>query len=217
VNDNQKPDDIDQQRTDGDDEVRELIRLAKAGDTDARDRLFEACRSYLGMIARAQVETWIQAKVDASDLVQQTMLEAYRDFQRFSGDSEGEWLGWLRKILRHNAADFVRHFKLTEKRAANREVRFADPGDSLAVGAPEPSADVGTPSQEMMRLDDRVRVSQAIDKLPEDYREVIQLRNVHKLSFNEIAEQMDRTRPAVQMLWMRALKKLQSVLENEDE
>ena len=64
-------------------EISELIRQARAGDAACRERLFGLCRSYLGIVARSQVESWLRAKVDASDLVQETMLEAFRDFERF--------------------------------------------------------------------------------------------------------------------------------------
>ena len=101
-----------------------------------RDRLFELCRSYLGFVARSQVESWLRVKVDASDLVQETMLEAYRDFDRFEGRSEQEWLAWLRKILAHNAADFVRHYRGTAKRQARREVPFRDPATAPWPAAP---------------------------------------------------------------------------------
>jgi len=196
--------------------VSELIEQARGGDADARDRLFALCRNYLGVVARSQVESWLRVKVDASDLVQQTMLEAHRDFDRFAGTSEKEWLGWLKKILSHNAADFVRHYRGTAKRQARREVRFRDPADSLSPGAPEPAAAGRTPSQEFLLLDDELRVAAALGEMPEDYQEVIILRNLQRLPFNEVAERMDRSRPAVQMLWMRAIKKLQAALGEEE-
>ena len=196
-------------------DVAELIELARGGDADSRDRLFEMCRNYLGIVARSQVETWLRVKVDASDLVQQTMLEAHRDFARFEGGSEGEWLAWLREILKHNAADFVRHYRGTAKRQARREVRFRDPADSLSPGVPEAAAADATPSQEFLQLDNELRVTAAVAELSPDYREVIVLRNLQRLSFNEVAERMGRTRPAVQMLWMRAIKKLQESMGEE--
>ncbi len=192
-----------------------LIEGARQGDAECRERLFGLCRSYLGFVARSQVETWLRRKVDASDLVQETMLEAYRDFERFQGHSEQEWLAWLRKILSHNAADFVRRYRGTAKRAAGREIPFRDPDDSLARGAPEPAADTPTPSQEFLRLDTELRVTAALSTLPADYQEVILLRNLQRLSFNKVAERMERSRPAVQMLWMRAIRKLQEALEAE--
>jgi RNA polymerase sigma-70 factor (ECF subfamily) len=195
--------------------VSELIERARQGDAEGRDRLFELCRSYLGFVARCQVESWLRVKVDASDLVQQTMLEAHRDFAKFRGTSQQQWLAWLRRILSHNAADFVRQYRGTEKRQARREGPFRDPADSLSRGAPEPAAPDATPSQEVLRLDDELRVTAALAELPPDYQEVIVLRNLQRLPFSDVAERMSRSRPAAQMLWMRAIKKLQDTLGEE--
>ncbi len=107
--------------------IGELIERARQGDAECRDRLFELCRNYLGFAARAQVESWLRVKVDSSDLVQQTMLEAHRDFDRFKGESEQEWMAWLRKILAHNVADFIRHYRGTAKRQVRREVGYEGP------------------------------------------------------------------------------------------
>jgi RNA polymerase sigma-70 factor (ECF subfamily) len=197
--------------------VSELICGARDGDDECRDQLFELCRSYLGFAARAQVESWLRVKVDASDLVQQTMLEAHRDFAKFQGSTEQEWLGWLRRILAHNVSDFIRHYKGTAKRRVQREVPFRDPNVSgPAPGAPEPAATDRTPSQELALLDDSLRVTEALSSLSPDHQEVIVLRNLERLPFNEVAERMGRTRPAVQMLWMRAIKKLQEALGEEE-
>lgn len=196
--------------------VAELIRRTQEGEADCRERLFALCRSYLGFAARAQVESWLKVKVDASDLVQQTMLEAHRDFDRFQGNSERQLLAWLRKILLHNVADFVRHYRGTAKRGARREVPFRASGDTGPLaGAPEPAARDGTPSQEFVRRDNELRLVAALDRLPPDYQEVILLRNLQRLPFNEVAERMGRSRPAVQMLWKRAIDKLREVMGDE--
>ncbi len=198
-------------------EVRKVLERARQGDAACRDQLFDLCRSYLGLVARAQVETWLKVKVDASDVVQETMLEAYRDFDRFQGTTEKEWLAWLRKILAHNVADFVRQYRGAAKRQVGREVPFRDAAASVSNlrGAPEPAAPIATPSQEFLRLDDEIRVAAALGDLPPDYQEVILLRNLRRLPFNEVAEEMGRSRPAVQMLWMRAIKRLQQALADE--
>jgi RNA polymerase sigma-70 factor (ECF subfamily) len=193
--------------------VSRLIDGARQGDAQCRDQLFELCRSYLGFAARAQVESWLKRKVDASDLVQQTLLEAFRDFDRFKGGTEQEWLAWLRRILAHNVSDFIRRYRGTAKRQVRREVSFRDLSDTgLMHGAPEPVAPGGTPSQEFLRVESELRVAAALAQLPPDYQEVIVLRNLQRLAFDEVAEQMGRSRPAVQMLWMRAIKKLQEAL-----
>lgn len=192
-------------------DVGGLLDGARRGAQVDRDRLFTASRSYLGLIARAQIETHLQAKVDASDLVQQTLMEAHRDFERFQGATEGEWLAWLRRILAHNTADFVRRYRGTAKRATQREiaapVKRADQSTFFAFG--EPADSMETPSQQLARRDDQLAISAALETLSPDHREVIVLRNLERLSFEEVAERMGRTRPAVQMLWMRAIKKLQ--------
>lgn len=196
--------------------IEQLLAAARRGDAAERDRLFAACRGYLGLVARAQIETSLRAKVDASDLVQQTMLEAHRDFERFQGCTEGEWLAWLRRILSHNAADYIRQFRGTAKRQARREIPLRQPGDGSQVAAPpEPAATTATPSQEFLRRDHELRMVAALEELSPDHREVIVLRNLERLPFEEVAERMQRTRPAVQMLWARAIKKLQETLGEE--
>src|SRR5437867_956282 len=132
--------------------VADLLARAKHHSQGDLDRLFAACRNYLGIVARAQVESWLQAKVDASDLIQQTLLEAYRDFAHFRGTTEAEWLAWLRRILAHNAANFVRQYRGTEKRQARREVPLGSPADSGNTAAfLDPAADCETPSQQLLR------------------------------------------------------------------
>src|SRR3954470_20994094 len=134
------------------DTVAGLLEKARPGEPAARTQLFARCRAYLGLAARAHVETWLRAKVDASDLVQQTLLEAYRDFGHFRGQTEAEWLAWLRRILAHNAANFVRQYHGTAQRQARREVPLARPGDTDAGrAATDPADGAESPSQCLLR------------------------------------------------------------------
>src|SRR5690606_36604022 len=120
---------------------------------------------------------------------------------------------WLRRILSHNAGDFIRRFRGTSKRQVKREVPLAGPTDeSVQFGAPEPAAADDTPRELLIRQEMEVRVADALTSLSPDYQEVIMLRNLQRLAFNEVAERLNRSRPAVQMLWMRAIRKLQQVL-----
>ncbi len=197
-------------------DFRELIGKARQGDPACRDELFRLCRSYLGLVARAHVESWLAVKVDASDLVQQTLLEAHRDFEGFRGGSRQEWLAWLRRILARNAADFVRHYGGAAKRQVRREIRFGGPAESGSRrGVPEPAATIATPSQEFLQMDNELRAAAALATLPADYQEVILLRNLQRLPFDEVARRMNRSRPAAQMLWLRALKKLRQLLAED--
>jgi RNA polymerase sigma-70 factor (ECF subfamily) len=195
--------------------VSELLERARAGDEAARDRLFDVCRNYVSIAARAEVASWLKSKVDASDLVQQTLLEAHRGLANFRGTTEGEWLAWLKRILSHNAADFVRRYHGVEKRCAAREVSLAASDDSQ-LPAPQLSDGGPTPSQLIMQKEMQLQVADAVARLPEDYQEVVILRNLQQLPFDEVAERMGRSRPAVQMLWMRAIRKLQEVLSETE-
>ena len=191
--------------------IHRLILQAKEGDEAARDELLECCRNYVNVIARTNVETWMRAKVDASDLVQQTMLEAYQGFQDFEGRTEAEWLGWLKQILAHNTHDFIRKFRAA-KRDVKREVRMQPQSPNESAPGIDLSAQLQTPSQFMIQNEREIELANAIAQLSEDYQEVIQLRNLQRLSFDEVAQRMGRTRGAVQMLWARALKQLQETL-----
>lgn len=195
--------------------VGELLNQARAGDQSARERLFAACRNYVAVAARSEVASWLKAKVDASDLVQQTLLEAHRGLVHFRGESEAEWLAWLRQILSHNAADYVRQFHGVDKRRVGREVSLQAGGDSSRGGVELP--DEGeTASAIVLQKERQLQVADAISQLADDYQEVIILRSMQRLPFDDVAQRMGRSRPATQMLWMRAIKKLQEVLQPDD-
>jgi RNA polymerase sigma-70 factor, ECF subfamily len=196
--------------------VVDLLNRARDGDEAARDELFRRCRNYVLLVARAHVEQSLRQKVDASDLVQQTLLEAHTGFADFHGHTAEEWLAWLRRILVHNAADCVRHYRQTDKRQQRREVplRAGRADDSAQLGW-EPADPGESPSELVMRMERDVQIADGIAELSEDHREVIVLRSLERLSFDEVARRMGRSRPAVQMLWMRAIRSLQKVMEQE--
>src|SRR6267154_3840693 len=167
--------------------LSDVLLRAQAGDPSDLNRLFAACRNYLCVLAQSHVEGRLRAKADASDLVQQTLLEAYRDFGQFCGGTEKEWLAWLREILAHNAAQFVRHYRTTGKRQVGLEVGL----DAREGGATIPwqPADPGeSPSQQLLRKERELLLADALVQLPPDYQEVIGLRNLQRLPFEEVAE-----------------------------
>jgi RNA polymerase sigma-70 factor (ECF subfamily) len=200
--------------TDARDTISGLLARARAGDNAALDRLFTSCRNYALILARTQVERWVQAKLDPSDLVQQSMLEAYRAFGTFQGKSEAELLAWLRRILMHNATDLARHYGGTDKRQLSREISLGAAGSEGRPSNPlEPADDGMSPSEQLLLCERELQLAEGLARLPADHREVILLRNLQALPFDEVAQRMGRSRPAVQMLWMRALRGLQTILE----
>jgi RNA polymerase sigma-70 factor (ECF subfamily) len=189
------------------------IDEARRGSREALGQLLEKCRNYLLVVARGALGEQLHAKAGSSDLVQETFMQAQRNFARFTGTSEAELLAWLRGILLNSAADFSRRFQETDKRQVGREV----PLDEARQQAPsELTAALPSPSEALMAGEQDAALRRALDELPEDYRTVIQLRNYGQLSFEEIGKQLGRSADAARKLWARALKKLQQILDRSD-
>lgn len=187
--------------------IADWLDRARRGDVAARDELFAACRSYVATVARCHLQRGLAARVDPSDIVQQSLLEAHRGFDRFAGDSPGQWLAWLRGIATHNALDAARGHRVAARRDAGRE-RSLD-----GVAGFEPAADPGSsPSQRALRWEREWQLAAAVDRLADDHRRVIELRHLERLPFDEVARRMDRSPGACRMLWMRALEQLRAQL-----
>jgi len=196
--------------------IRRLLQEARAGNKTALEELFGTCRNYVAVIARTQVESWMRTKIDASDLIQQTLLDAHQGFDQFHGEDEGEWLAWLKRILTHNTQDFIRRYR-TAKRDAGMEFEPSPASDSRPGLLDCLQESLATPSQLLMAKEQELALADAISRLPPDYQEVIHLRSLQRLPFNEVAERMGRSRPAAQMLWLRAVEKLEELLREDVE
>ena len=186
----------------------EFLAAARAGSLDALGQALELCRGYLLRIANQGLAPELRSKGGASDLVQDTFLEAQRDFSRFQGSSEAELRAWLRQLLLHNAANFARRYRDTGKRQVGREFALgcADTGGALAANTPSPSG-------EAMSREQAEALQRALERLPDDYRRVIVLRNQERRSFEEIGPLMDRSAYAARRLWARAVERLQHEVE----
>jgi RNA polymerase sigma-70 factor, ECF subfamily len=188
------------------DQTIHLIREARAGSSEALGRLFDGCRRYLLQVAGADLDPRLQAKGGASDIVQETFLEAQRDFSAFTGDSEQELLAWLRHHLQYRLGKFGRSFRQTAKRAVGREAPL-DGGGSLFLPA-NPPADQPSPSDLVVGEENDCLLERALERLPEEYRRVIQLRYRENLSFEQIGNALGRTPNSARKLWARAIERL---------
>jgi RNA polymerase sigma-70 factor (ECF subfamily) len=186
--------------------IDQLLTAARAGSRDALGEMLEGCREYLLHVAIQELAPGVRPKLGASDLVQETLFEAHRDFAQFRGRTEAELLGWLREILRNNLSNAVRRYLATAKRQSDREVSLdgRPTDDAAALVSPSPS-----PSAEVAAEEERAAVLRALARLPDDQRRVILLRNFDGFSFDAIAAQMGRTADAVRQLWARAVCRLQ--------
>jgi len=197
----------------------QLLAEARQGRGDSLGRLLELYRNYLALLARTQIDLNVQGRLDASDLVQETFLDACRDFGRFRGSSEGEWVAWLRKVLICNLARVVQHQVLAQKRTTRREVSLEQHLAALDRSAERFEALVGrhsSPSGPAQRRECAALVADQLARLSADHREVIVLRNLEGLPFPEVARRMDRSPGAVRILWVRAVDQLRQLLEAEE-
>jgi len=189
----------------------ELLGAARGGGTQALGELLQLYRNYLTILATTQLDRRLQRRMNPSDLVQETMLAAHRDFEGFHGGSEAELLAWLRQILVNALRTAIdTHFN-AQKRDMRREVSIEQVSQALdksVVNFGNVLADRGSsPSEPMRRRERAVELADQLAKLRPEYRDVIVLRNLQGLSFAEIAERLERKSGTVRMLWLRAMDK----------
>jgi RNA polymerase sigma-70 factor (ECF subfamily) len=197
-------------------ELETQLLAARSGDAAALGALLERFRHYLALLAQVQIGHRLQGKVDAADLVQETFLEAHRQFGSFRGGTEGELIAWLRQIHAGKLADLLRRYLGTQGRDVRleREIEDAFCRSSVALDrglvAPQSS-----PSQQAVRREQAVLLADALARLPDDYRQVLVLRHLEGLTFPEVARRMGRSVDSVEKLWMRGLARLRQLMGGE--
>ena len=188
-------------------EFTKLLDAARAGEQSAIAQVMELFRHYLSCIAQTELDSDLLRKVGASDVVQDTLLEAHRHFDRFVGEEQDQLLAWLRKILLNNIMDTRKAFQQAGCRQIQLEVRIDDSRNFESVCEDAPS-----PSQQAIQHEQAEALQAAMAQLSPDYRQVLEWHHRDHLSFVEIAQRLDRSPDAIRMLWKRAIEKLQEVL-----
>jgi RNA polymerase sigma-70 factor, ECF subfamily len=193
-------------------DARGLMAAARAGSRDALGRALEACRRYLLVVAEGELGPDLKSKGGASDLVQETFLEAQRDFARFDGSSAEELRAWLRQVLVHNVGAFTRRYRATGKREIAREVAFGTDGSSGGIEQGLAGSTL-SPSHAAIEREQALALRRAVERLPDEYRRVVILRFEEELSFEEIGQITDRTADAARKVWSRAMERLRQEWE----
>lgn len=176
------------------------------------EELLERHRAYLMLLARARILPVNGRRVDASDIVQQTLMDAFSKREQFRGSSEAELTAWLREILKNNLLDELRH-EQCEKRDIRREKLLGEIIDESMTRADVWLAAVqSSPSQRVSKEEDLLRLSEAMELLPVAQREAIVLHHLQGLKLAEVAKQLGRSEPAVAGLLFRGLNKLHQQL-----
>jgi RNA polymerase sigma-70 factor (ECF subfamily) len=169
---------------------------------------------YLRMLARTQMRKQYQAKLGASDIVQQTLLQAVQNLDGFRGTTEAEFRGWLRQILArhlchldrdlHRDKRDVRREQSMEQRLAQSSIRL----QALLAG------EGPTPSQNAAMTENVVRLAQAVERLPEAQRDAIRMHYLEGMKLGEVAERLSKSTSAVAGLLHRGMKTLREHLGN---
>lgn len=194
------------------DRFHRLLLAARGGSSEALGELLMACQSYLWLVASQQLGAELRTKIGASDLVQDTFLEAQRDFGRFTGATEAEWLAWLRRILLNNLVNATGKFR-TQKRHVRREVSLEALAGAESVPEEHLVAPEAPPEDRLLAQEEAQLLDQALGQLSEDHQRVIRLRHREHRSFEEIGQALGRSAEAGRKLWARAIERLQELLE----
>jgi RNA polymerase sigma-70 factor (ECF subfamily) len=184
-----------------------------ASEVEIDDQWPERFRSYLRLLARMQLDERLRSKLDPSDIVQQTLLQAHRAMGEFRGQSDAEMAAWLRQILARNLSHAVRDFG-RDKRNVNRER-----SQQAAVDASSArleawlAAEQSSPSQQALRNEQVLELCDALEQLPDAQREAVQLHYWQGCTLAEIAARLDRTPTAAAGLLKRGMRKLRELME----
>ena len=173
----------------------------------------ERFRHYLSLLARAELGPKYRAKLDASDIVQQTLLDAHKKFDQFAGSTSAELAAWLRQILASNLADVFRAYG-REKRDIGRERSLFDSVDQSSARLEAWLEAVQTsPIDRADRNEQLLRLAGALAQLPDEQCQAIELHHLQGMTLAEVARELGRTEPSVAGLLRRGLRKLRELLD----
>lgn len=176
----------------------------------------EQFRSYLYLLARANLRPHATPGIEASDLVQQTLMDAHAKRDQFRGDGEAQLACWLRKILAHNLADALKHQGRAKRDAARQRSLEAAIDESFSRADDWLAASQSSPSEQFTRKEDLLRLTEAMSKLPPAQQDAIVLHHLQGRTLSASAAEMGRSEAAVAGLLHRGLKRLHQLLEERD-
>lgn len=173
-------------------------------------------RPYLQMLARMEFDDVLGSKLDASDVVQQTLLEAHQSMAEFRGKSNPEKAAWLRRILTHNLADELRKFRRLKRDVGLEASLQAALNESTARLEKWLAIEDATPSDCAIANERLVALAAALMELPDDQRRAVELHHLEACPSAVVAARMERTEVAVAGLLRRGLKRLRELIREDD-
>ena len=184
----------------------ELIQSARDGDDAALNEIWRQLRSYLLIFADQRLDDGLKGKLDASDVVQQSLLEAHRDFGEFRGESESELKSWISRLVVHNLMDAGRRFRQSQQRSVMKEVALTAETEFSAVKSSSSASSI------FRRRETDDELLRAVSELPERSQQILELRHRMGMSHAEIGRGLGMTEVAARKLWSRIVEELQERL-----
>jgi RNA polymerase sigma-70 factor (ECF subfamily) len=200
-------------------ETQELLRQARSGASDAVERLLTRHREPLRRMIGLRLDPALAARVDASDIVQEVLLEAHRRLDDYLRNPAMPFHLWLRHIAKDHVIDAHRRHRQAQRRSLDREqplipaARAKDSSFDFADQLLDPEA---TPASAAMRHELQRRLEAAMEDLEEDDREVILMRHAEQLSNQDVAAALGLSEAAASMRYLRAVRRLRAALLPED-
>lgn len=196
-------------------ETQQLLNNAGQGDGDAVNQLMNRHRDSLRKLVQMRLDRAVAQRVDASDVVQDVLLEASQRLDDYVRDAKMPFHLWLRQLAKDRMIDMYRRHRAAKKRSVDREQPLASPGyadqSSLDLAARLCDAEL-TPAAANIRRELEQRFLAALEELSDDEREIILMRHYEHLSNSEVAQALELTTAASGMRYLRALRKLRNVL-----
>ncbi len=192
----------------------ELIQRAAANDRDATEELLGRHRNRLRRMIDIHLDQRMEARVDASDIVQEVLIKAIEKLPKYLEKKPIAFYPWLRQMAWDQMVDAFRMHVVAQKRSVNREAsqngkfEFALPDQSSVMLADVLVAQRNSPSQHMENERQKTKVQFGLSKISKTYRDVLVMRYLEELSMREIADCLGASESAIKMRHMRALKQL---------
>ncbi|MCA9214559.1 MAG: sigma-70 family RNA polymerase sigma factor [Planctomycetales bacterium] len=198
-----------------DEKTEQLLDGVRTGDDGAANRLLERHRDSLRRMIEMRLDRRIQQRVDASDIVQEVMIEANRRLQKYLDDPVMPFHLWIRQMARDRIIDAHRRHRGSGKRSVDREKAMTAPGavdrSTIELAAQLCDAEM-TPAEAATMRELHQRFQNAIEELDENDREIVIMRHVEQLSNQDVATALGLTAPAASMRYLRAIRRLRSLL-----
>ncbi len=197
------------------DKTQELLQSARDGDTAARDALLQRHRDSLRRMIEMRLDRRIQQRVDASDIVQEVLVDANRRLVDYLQNPKMPFHLWLRHMAKDRIIDAHRRHRVSGKRSVDREqnmnVGFNMDHSSVDLAAQLCDQNT-TPGAAATMQELHVRFQAAIEELDDQDREVVIMRHFEQLSNQDVAAALDLTPAAASMRYLRAIRRLRALL-----